>query len=146
MIRAIEFGDVPKVVNYLKQKHAIFNITENEALAVDSVYGNNLIGRAHLSGCSFVSTVADEITGVALGIETPNVWIPAHKELYMLALYSDNKITGGKLFLKWEAQAKDLLRSGTYKRIMVDEVIGETNINYQSCGFTPLRKTFIMEA
>ena len=145
MISDLKFEDVLDVLLFLRKQHELFNYSEKEAFAVDHSYGTQLVGKAHTDGCSFVYRKDGKITGVALSYILPNIWIPAHKELHMLAIVADTPIAGGKLFYNWEKRATSWLDNGYIKRILVDSIPVSKGINYGKLGFHKVRETYAKE-
>ena len=128
----------------MRTQHPVFNFSEVEATMVNQKYLDTIVGACHDSGKSFISVNNDRVDGFCLAMVLPNVWIPARKELQLLAVKGDNDFVASKMFIKFMKLAKAGLEAGEYRRILVDK-LPTTNINYEKLGFEELKVTYTME-
>jgi hypothetical protein len=140
MIKELEFRDIPALMPYIRLQREIFGISEMEAANLDMNHYRALISHWLESNCSFVSLNNNKIDGIALGAMYPNMWVPNRKELFLVAVSADNRITAGKLFKTWQERAMLL----PVNRILVDKIKG-TNFDYEKLGYKLLRQTYELE-
>lgn len=144
MIQPLSFEMIPELIRYIRTQHDVFGFSEQEAMLVDQGYLTQLIGACYDSRKTFISVKNGKVNGFCAALVMPNVWVPARKELHLLAVKGDNNFTATKMFLKFMKEAEKGLEKGLYWRILVDEII-TTNLDYEKLGFKPLRKTYTME-
>lgn len=141
MIKELEFRDIPALMPYIRQQREIFNITQAEAANLDMQHYKRMIGHWLDANCSFISVDQhNAVNGMALGAIYPNMWVPNRKELFLVGIAADNRITAGKLFKTWQEKAMLI----PVNRILVDKIVG-TNFNYEKLGYNKLRETYEME-
>lgn len=148
MIRLATRYDIPQLLIYIEQYcyEAPIELVKDKKYHnkqyVEKLLFEMIVGRGFI-------LIDNEFKGMIGALIIPNVWFPDVLELHELFWWVKpeyrNGIVGGKLWLKFNEMAQELLDLGRVKLIHTSKMPSSPNINYEKYGYKPLNITFFRE-
>jgi hypothetical protein len=142
MIRKATKQDIAILIDLMKQyaNEAPINVLQN---IQDPTYVGNLL-LSLIAGRGFIF-IDDKYKGFIAAIVTNNIWCPKVLELRELAWWVDsehrNTSIGGKLWMKFNDQANEWLKSGRVQIVTVTSMSISPKFDYAKRGYNFLEST-----